>query len=101
MTLILTFDIEDDLGSSLSFKKWILEDKSGVTLLSRFISSKVIFSSVSNMLFLCKLAIMQKKKFPKVAVVATKLNFLQYTYRSRINHRTLYSQTFPGHIYVT
>ena len=61
MTLIVTFDIEDDLGSSLSFKKWILEDKliwkSGVTLLSRHISS-----SVSNMLILCKLAIMQIKK---------------------------------------
>ena len=39
---------------------------------------------------------MQIKKFPKVAVVATKLNFLQYTFRFRINHKTLYSQTFPG-----
>ena len=38
----------------------------------------------------------KKKKFPKVAVVATKLNFLQYKYRFRINHKTLYSQTFPG-----
>ena len=28
--------------------------------------------------------------------MATKLNFLQYTYRIRINHKTLYSQTFPG-----
>ena len=35
-----------------------------------------------------------KKKFPKVAVVATKLNFLQYTYRFRINNKTLYSQKF-------
>ena len=33
--------------------------------------------------------------------MATKLNFLHYTYRIRINHITLYSQTFPGHIYVT
>ena len=40
---------------------------------------------------------MQIKKLPKVAVVATKLNFLQYTYRFRINHKTLYSQTYPGH----
>ena len=39
---------------------------------------------------------MQIKKFPKVAVVATKLNFLQYTDRFRIHHKTLYSQTFPG-----
>ena len=39
---------------------------------------------------------MHIKKFPKVAVVATKLNFLQYTYRIRNNHKTLYSQTFPG-----
>ena len=39
---------------------------------------------------------MHIKKFPKVAVVATKFNFLQYTYRIRINHKTLYSQTFPG-----
>ena len=39
---------------------------------------------------------MQIKKIPQVAVVATKLNFLQYTYRLRINHKTLYSQTFPG-----
>ena len=37
---------------------------------------------------------MQIKKFPKVAVVATKLNFLQCTYRFKINHKTLYSQTF-------
>ena len=36
------------------------------------------------------------KKFPWVAVVATKLNFLQYTYRFMIDHKTLYSQTFPG-----
>ena len=28
--------------------------------------------------------------------MATKLNFLQYTYRFRVNHKTLYSQTFPG-----
>ena len=28
--------------------------------------------------------------------MATKLNFLQYSYRPRINHTTLYSQTFPG-----
>ena len=28
--------------------------------------------------------------------MATKLNFLQYTYRFRINHKTLYSQKFPG-----
>ena len=42
---------------------------------------------------------MQKKKFPKFHVVATKLNFLQYTYRFRINHKTFYSQTFPGRIY--
>ena len=28
--------------------------------------------------------------------MATKLDFLQYTYRFRINHKTLYSQTFPG-----
>ena len=28
--------------------------------------------------------------------MVTKLNFLQYTYRFRINHKTLYSQTFPG-----
>ena len=38
-----------------------------------------------------------KKSSPgKVAVVATKLNFLQHTYRVRINHITLYSETFPG-----
>ena len=30
--------------------------------------------------------------------MATKLNFLPYTYRFRINHKTLYSQTFPGPI---
>ena len=28
--------------------------------------------------------------------MATKLNFLQYTYRIRINQETVYSQTFPG-----
>ena len=44
---------------------------------------------------------MQIKKFPKVAIVATKLNFLQYTYIFKINHTTLYSQTFPDHKEVT
>ena len=39
---------------------------------------------------------MQIKKFPEVAVVATKLNLLECTYRFRINHKNLYSQTFPG-----
>ena len=39
---------------------------------------------------------MQIKKFPKIAVVANKLNFLQCTYSFKINHKTLYSQTFPG-----
>ena len=54
MTLIMIFDIEDDLGSSLLFQKWILEDriiwKCGITLFSRHISSKVAFSPVSDML---------------------------------------------------
>ena len=54
MTLIMTFDIGDDLGSSISFQKWILGVriiwKNGNTLLSRHISSKIIFSSVSRML---------------------------------------------------
>ena len=35
MTLIMTFDIEDDIGSSILFQKWILEArliwKSGIT----------------------------------------------------------------------
>ena len=57
MTLIMTFDIEDDLGSSILFQKWILEVriiwKSGITLLSRHISLKVAFSSVSDMLIIC------------------------------------------------
>ena len=46
MTLIMTFDFDDDLGSSILFQKWILEVriryKSGITLLSMHISSKVI-----------------------------------------------------------
>ena len=100
MTFIITFDLEDDLGSSISFQKRILEVeiiwKSGITLVSRHISSKVAFSSVFDKLFICLLANMQIKKFPRVTVVATKLNFLEYTYRFRINHKTLYSQTFPG-----
>ena len=57
MTLSMTFDIEDDLGSSILFQKWILEVriiwKGGITLLSRHIGSKVIFSSVSDMLIIC------------------------------------------------
>ena len=57
MTLIMTFDIEGDLGSSILFQKWILDVKiiwkSGITLLSRHISSKVAFSSVSDMLIIC------------------------------------------------
>ena len=57
MTLIMTFDIEDDLGSSILFQKWILEVKiiwkSGITLLSMHINSKVAFSSVSDMLIIC------------------------------------------------
>ena len=28
--------------------------------------------------------------------MATKVNFLQYTCRFRINHKTLYSQIYPG-----
>ena len=100
MNLIITFfDLENDLGSSILFHKWILEVrtiwKSGITLLSRHISSKVAFFSVFDMVIMCSLAIMQIEIFPKVAVVATKLNFLQYAYRFRINHN-LYSQTFPG-----
>ena len=57
MTLIMTFDLEDALGSSILFQKWILEVrilwKSGITLLSRHISSKVILSSLSDMLIIC------------------------------------------------
>ena len=57
MTFIMTFDLEDDLGSSILFQKQILEVgiiwKSGITLLSRHISSKVIFSSLSDMLIKC------------------------------------------------
>ena len=63
MTLVITFDLEGDLGSSILFHKWILEVriiwKSGITLFSMHISSKVIFSSVSDMLILCYLAIVQ------------------------------------------
>ena len=70
--------------------------ENGIALISRHISSKVAFSSVFDKLIICQLAIMQIKKFPKVAVVATKLKILQYTYRFRINHKTLYSKTFPG-----
>ena len=99
----MTFDLHDGLGSPILFQKWILEVRiiwtSGITLLSKHISSKVKFSSLSDMLIICWLAIMQIKKFPKVAVVATKLNFLQYTYGFRINnktYKTLYSQTCPG-----
>ena len=33
------------------------------------------------------------KKIPTVVVVATKLYFLQYSYRFKINNKTLYSQT--------
>ena len=63
MTLIITFDFEDDLGSSILFQKWILEVriiswKSGIILLSRHISSKVAFLSVFGMLIICLLAIM-------------------------------------------
>ena len=54
MTLIMTFDLEDYLESSLLFQKQTLEVriiwKNGITLLSRHISSKVIFSSLSDML---------------------------------------------------
>ena len=54
MTLIITFDLEHDLESSILFQKWILGVriiwKSGITLLSRHISSKVAFFSVFDML---------------------------------------------------
>ena len=50
-------DLEDDLGSSILFQEWILEVRiiwqSDITLLSRQISSKVIFSSLSDMLIIC------------------------------------------------
>ena len=80
MTLIIVFHLDNDLGASILFHKWILSDriiwKSGITLLSRHIDSKVAFSSILGMLIICQIAIMQiRKKFPKVAIVATKLNF--------------------------
>ena len=57
MTLIITFDLEDDPGSSVLFQKWIVGVKiiwkSGITLLSRHISSKVAFSPVFEMLITC------------------------------------------------
>ena len=69
MTLIITFDLEGDLGSSILFQKWILEVriiwKGGITLLSMHISSKVAFFPVCDMLIICKLAIMQIKKGPQ------------------------------------
>ena len=56
MTLIMTFDLQDDLGSSILFQKQILVVKivwkSGITSLSGHISSKVIFSSISDMLII-------------------------------------------------
>ena len=46
--LVISFDLDDDLGSSILFQKWIVEVrilwKSGITLLSMHISSKVSFS---------------------------------------------------------
>ena len=56
-----------------------------------FLSTPVLTFSI-DVVFVIS---MQIKKLPEVAVVATKRNFLQYTYRFRINHKTLYSQTFP------
>ena len=57
MTLIMTFEIEDDLGSSLFISEMDSGvqnyTESGITLLSGHISSKVIFSPVSDMLILC------------------------------------------------
>ena len=57
MTLIMTFDLEDDLGSSILFQIQILEvriiGKSGITLLSKHINSKVIFSYLSDKLIKC------------------------------------------------
>ena len=57
MTLIITFDLEDDPGSSILFQKWVQGGeiiwKSAITLLSRHISSKVVFSSVFDKLIIC------------------------------------------------
>ena len=53
----MIFDLEDDLGSLILFQKLILEVriiwKRGITLISRHISSKDIFSSLSEMLIKC------------------------------------------------
>ena len=50
----MTFGLEEDIEFSILFHKRILEVriiwKSGITLFSRHISSKVMFSSTSNML---------------------------------------------------
>ena len=94
MTLIITFGLEEDIEFSVLFHKRILEVryiwKSGITLFSRHISSKVMFSSASNML----INYYANKKVSQVAVVVTRLDFLQYYYRFRINEKTLYSHTF-------
>ena len=63
---LLTFYLKMTIGSSILFQKWILGVrilwKSGITLLSRHISSKVKFSVLSDMLIICWLYIMQINK---------------------------------------
>ena len=57
MTSMMSFDLEDDLESSILFQKWIrgvnVIWKSGITLFSRHTGSKVVFSLVSVMLIIC------------------------------------------------
>ena len=66
----MTFDIEDDLGSSFLFQKWILRVriiwKSGITLLSRHIISKVIFSRFRYANFMLISYYANKKSSPRL-----------------------------------
>ena len=84
---IINFISEMDSGGQNYMGKWYYFTFSAYSFKSCIF---LCFRNANYMLISCYA---NKKNFPNVAVVATKLNALQCT---RINHKTLYSKPFPG-----
>ena len=94
MTLIVTFGLEDDLGSSILFRNgfWMSECYvKEVLLYFLSILVKTYIFLYSRYVNYMQISYYANKK---VAAMATNLNFLQYTYIFRVNNKTLYSQLF-------
>ena len=80
------FDLDDNLGSWAQFQKLIhttsfrINQSTWINTWIFKIQQLLIFKEAFDRTSATLQPIMQIKKFPKVAVVATKLSFLQYTY---------------------